>query len=317
MIEKYFSITEFTEQIRNCLEGSFSFVCVEGEVSNCRPASSGHLYFSLKDAGAKIDAVIHFAAFKAVGESVQEPMKYYENNVTGSLNLFKVMAEREVFKLVFSSSCTVYGVPKTVPITEDFPVGEANCPYGNTKIIMEDILRDLAVAEPRWRTFLLRYFNPVGAHESGLIGEDPKGIPSCLMPYVTQVAVGRLKRLSVFGNDYPTVDGTGVRDYLHVVDLAAGHVSALESFEKIKGCEAVNLGTGKGYSVLELVKAFEEATGQKIPYEIAPRRPGDVPAAYADASKAKTLLGWTAKRDLTAMCRDAWRWQEMNPKGFG
>jgi UDP-glucose 4-epimerase len=267
-------------------------------------------------ASDSFDAVIHFAAFKCVGESVQKPWEYYENNVAGSLNLFKAMADRGVFNLVFSSSCTVYGIPKTVPITEDFPVGKANCPYGSTKIMMEDILKDLAVAEPRWRTFLLRYFNPVGAHESGRIGEDPNDIPNNLMPYITQVAVGRLKRLRVFGNDYPTHDGTGVRDYIHVVDLALGHIKALECFDKITGCEAVNLGTGIGYSVLDVVKAFEKATGKTIPYDITPRRPGDVHAAYADPSKAQRLLDWVATRDLETMCRDSWRWQEMNPNGY-
>ena len=262
------------------------------------------------------DAVIHFAAFKAVGESVRKPWEYYENNVAGSLTLFKAMADHGVFNLVFSSSCTVYGIPHTVPITEEFPIGKANCPYGSTKIMMEEILKDLAIAEPRWRTFLLRYFNPVGAHESGTIGEDPNGIPGNLMPFITQVAVGRLQRLAVFGNDYATCDGTGVRDYIHVVDLAIGHVQALECFGKIAGCEAVNLGTGTGYSVLDVITAFERATGKAIPYEIATRRPGDVPQAYADPAKARRLLGWAATRNLNAMCHDAWRWQSQNPEGF-
>ena len=262
------------------------------------------------------DAVIHFAAFKNVGESVGKPCEYYENNVAGSLNLFRAMAEHGVFNLVFSSSCTVYGIPKSVPITENFPTGAANCPYGWTKLMMEQILQDMAVAEPRWRTFLLRYFNPVGAHESGMIGEDPNGIPGNLMPFITQVAVGRLKRLEVFGDDYPTHDGTGVRDYIHVVDLALGHVKALECFKKIKGCEAVNLGTGTGYSVLDVVTAFEKATGKKIPHKVVARRPGDVPEAYANPAKAKRMLKWKARRDISAMCRDAWRWQSMNPKGY-
>ncbi|MCL1857461.1 MAG: UDP-glucose 4-epimerase GalE [Kiritimatiellaeota bacterium] len=262
------------------------------------------------------DAVIHFAAFKNVGESVGKPWEYYENNVAGSLTLFRAMAEHGVFNLVFSSSCTVYGIPATMPITEEMPTGAANCPYGWTKLMMEQILKDMAVAEPRWRTFLLRYFNPVGAHESGAIGEDPNGIPGNLMPFITQVAVGRLNQLQVFGNDYPTHDGTGVRDYIHVVDLALGHVKALNAFDKIHGCEAVNLGTGTGYSVLDVIAAFEGATGKTIPYRIAPRRPGDVPAAYANPAKAARLLGWVATRDLPAMCRDAWRWQSLNPSGY-
>ncbi len=264
---------------------------------------------------AKFDAVIHFAGLKAVGESVQKPWLYYENNIYGSLVLFDEMARHGVKKLVFSSSATVYGDPASVPIDESFPLSATN-PYGRTKLMLEEILRDLAKADPEWRVLLLRYFNPVGADPSGTIGEDPNGIPNNLMPYITQVAIGRLEKLRVFGDDYPTPDGTGVRDYIHVVDLAAGHVAALSAFDKIQGCDAVNLGTGRGYSVLDVVHAFEKACGKPLPYVIAPRRAGDVPQCYASPEKARRLLGWEARLGIDEMCADSWRWQSQNPQGF-
>jgi UDP-glucose 4-epimerase len=261
------------------------------------------------------DAVIHFAGLKAVGESVAKPWEYYNNNIVGSLNLFAEMRDHGVFNLVFSSSATVYGNPEKVPLAEDAPLSALN-PYGRTKLWIEDMLRDMAAAEPRWHIVLLRYFNPVGAHESGLIGEDPGGIPNNLMPYITQVAVGRLKELSIFGDDYPTRDGTCIRDYIHVCDLAEGHLCALASLEKLQGCTPVNLGTGNGFTVLELVHAFEKAIGRPLPHRIAPRRPGDAVASYADASRAAALLGWKAKRGIDAICRDAWNWQSKNPRGY-
>ena len=263
----------------------------------------------------RVDAVIHFAGFKAVGESVAKPLLYYHNNVGGSIALFETMAEFGVKRLVFSSSATVYGDPHAVPIREDFPLAATN-PYGRTKLIIEDILRDMAASDPLWRIALLRYFNPVGAHESGLIGEDPNDIPNNLMPYVSQVAVGRRKELSVFGNDYPTHDGTGVRDYIHVVDLAAGHIAALEALDKQEGILTVNLGTGHGYSVLDMVHAFERACDRPVPYRIAPRRQGDIASCYADPALAYKLMSWRAARDIETMCRDAWRWQSMNPNGY-
>ena len=262
-----------------------------------------------------IDSVIHFAGFKAVGESVAKPMLYYHNNISGSIVLFETMAEFGVKSLVFSSSATVYGDPHKVPIKEDFPLAVSN-PYGRTKLMTEDILRDLKVSDPSWRIALLRYFNPVGAHESGLIGEDPNDIPNNLMPFVSQVAVGRRKELSVFGNDYPTHDGTGVRDYIHVVDLAVGHLAALKALDKSTAILTVNLGTGLGYSVLDMVKAFEKASNRPVPYRIIERRPGDISTCYADPALAYELLGWRAVRDLETMCRDAWRWQSMNPNGY-
>ena len=298
-----------------------------------------------------ISAVIHFAGLKAVGESVAEPLRYYENNIEGTLSLCSVMAARGVKCLIFSSSATVYGEPRTVPIREDFPLAPAS-PYGRTKLMIEQILQDLNVADPAWQIVLLRYFNPVAAHESGLIGEDPSGIPNNLMPYVSQVAVGRRERLSVYGNDYPTPDGTGVRDYIHVMDLAEGHVAALRYMEGLdsrlrgndkengndKGSEddqergddkegrdsqgrtagplIVNLGTGQGYSVLEMVRAFENASGKTVPYRIVARRPGDIATCYADPARARALLGWSARRTLADMCADTWRWQEQNPGGY-
>lgn len=261
------------------------------------------------------DAVIHFAGLKAVGESVREPLRYYRNNVTGTLCLLEVMARHGVHTLLFSSSATVYGDPHTVPITEDFPLQATN-PYGRSKLTVEEILRDLHRAEPHWALGILRYFNPVGAHESGRIGEDPTGVPNNLLPYICQVAVGRLPELAVFGDDYPTPDGTGVRDFIHVMDLAEGHVRALEALGRGPGLLTCNLGTGRGYSVLEMVAAMERAVGHPIARRVEPRRPGDVARCYADPSRAGELLGWTAGRGLDAMCADAWRWQRENPDGY-
>ncbi|MBA3591947.1 UDP-glucose 4-epimerase GalE [Methylibium sp.] len=255
-----------------------------------------------------IDAVIHFAALKAVGESVQQPLAYYENNVAGTIGLIEAMQRAKVHSLVFSSSATVYGDPATVPIREDFPLSATN-PYGWSKLMTEQILADLSHAEPQWRIARLRYFNPVGAHESGLIGEDPSGLPNNLMPFVAQVAAGQREQLQVFGGDYPTADGTGVRDYIHVMDLAEGHVAALECLAREPGLLTVNLGTGHGVSVLEMVAAFEQASGRAVPYRIVARRPGDVAACWADPTLAQQRLGWATRRDLAAMCADAWRWQ--------
>ena len=260
-------------------------------------------------------AVIHFAGLKAVGESVQNPLRYYDNNVGGSVILTEVMTEFGVKKLVFSSSATVYGTPATLPIREHFPLSPAN-PYGRSKLMVEQILGDIAESEDGWNIWILRYFNPVGAHPSGLIGEDPNGIPNNLMPFVTQVAVGNLDELKVFGDDYETVDGTGVRDYIHVVDLALGHVAALQAMPRSKGKVTVNLGTGRGYSVLEVIRAFEEASQKKIPYKIEGRRSGDIAIYYADPSLAHDLLGWKASRGITEMCQDAWRWQSNNRAGY-
>lgn len=262
-----------------------------------------------------IEAVIHFAGLKAVGESVKIPLRYYYNNVTGTLVLCEVMQKHNVKKMVFSSSATVYGKPKTVPITEDFPLSATN-PYGRTKLMIEQILRDVYVSDNDWSIALLRYFNPIGAHESGRIGEDPNGIPNNLMPYITQVAIGKRERLNVFGDDYDTHDGTGVRDYIHVVDLAKGHLKALEKVMATKGVEAYNLGTGVGYSVLDVVKNFEKATGKKVPYIITSRRPGDINKCYADPTKAFKELGWKAEKTLEDMCKDAWNWQRNNPDGY-
>lgn len=263
-----------------------------------------------------IEAVIHFAAYKAVGESVLQPLKYYHNNIEGTVSLLKVMEKNEVKNLVYSSSATVYGETNPVPFHEELPADTASNPYGYTKVVCEHLLKDLAAADPAWSIVILRYFNPIGAHESGLIGEDPQGIPNNLMPYVTQVAVGKLDKLSIYGDDYDTHDGTGVRDYIHVVDLAKGHVSALVKAQRLKGVGIYNLGTGEGYSVLDLVKAFQSATGVEIPYEIVDRRPGDIDNSYADVSKARNELGWEAQKTLEDMCRDSWRWQEKNPKGY-
>ena len=264
----------------------------------------------------KIDAVIHFAGLKAVGESVAKPLEYYHNNITGTLNLCDSMRNHGVKKIIFSSSATVYGDPAFVPITEDCPKGKITNPYGQTKSMLEQVLTDLHVAAPEWNVILLRYFNPVGAHESGRIGEDPTGIPNNLTPYITQVAVGKLKEVNVFGNDYDTPDGTGVRDYIHVMDLADGHVKALKKFADKPDVYIYNLGTGRGYSVLEMIHSFSKAVGHEIPYVIKPRRPGDIATCYADATKAKEELGWVAKRGVDEMCRDAWRWQSQNPNGY-
>lgn len=264
----------------------------------------------------KIDSVINFAGLKAVGESCAKPLEYYENNIEGMLQLAFSMREHNVKNLVFSSSATVYGKPKSVPIKEDFPLSTSN-PYGSTKLFIEYILKDLYKADPSFNIVILRYFNPIGAHESGLIGEDPKGIPNNLCPYITQVAVGKRKGLGVFGNDYNTPDGTGVRDYIHVVDLAKGHVLAVNKLVENPGLLIVNLGTGHGYSVLDMVKAFEKVTGKPIPYKIMPRRPGDIDECYADPSYAYEVLGFKAEKNLDDMCRDAMRWQTLNPDGYG
>jgi UDP-glucose 4-epimerase len=278
--------------------------------SVCNPAAMDALF-----ASHRIDAVVHFAAFKAVGESTQQPLRYYGNNIGGLLTLAQAMKDHGVGRFVFSSSATVYGKPERNPITESAATSATN-PYGRTKLISEQMLADLAAAEPGWQNACLRYFNPVGAHESGRIGEDPRGVPNNLMPYIAQVAVGRRAKLSVFGGDYDTPDGTGVRDYIHVQDLAEGHVAAVRWLMANPGSLTVNLGTGRGYSVLELIRAYEQASGRPIAHEIVARRPGDIDACYADPAIAFAMLGWQATRDLDAMCRDSWRWQSMNPNGF-
>lgn len=262
-----------------------------------------------------IESVVHFAGLKAVGESTEIPLDYYENNVWGTVNLLQVMKRHGVHNVVFSSSATVYGDPETVPIKEDFPLSATN-PYGRSKLMIEDMLRDLSASDSAWQVILLRYFNPGGAHESGLIGEDPNGVPNNLLPYISQVAIGKREQLNVFGGDYNTPDGTGVRDYIHVVDLAQGHVKALEKLAAKPGCVAYNLGTGRGYSVLEMVKAFEAASGREIPYKIVDRRPGDIARCYADPSLAERELGWKAERGLEKMMEDSWRWQSRNPEGY-
>ncbi len=267
-------------------------------------------------AAQRISAVLHFAGLKAVGESVREPLAYYENNVAGSVALCQAMARAGVFRLVFSSSATVYGEPEQMPIREDFPTGVPTNPYGRSKLMVEEMLRDLAVSEPRWSIALLRYFNPVGAHPSGLMGEDPNGIPNNLLPYISQVAIGKLRELSVFGDDYATPDGTGVRDYIHVVDLADGHLKALQAIAVQAGVNVWNLGTGIGYSVLQMIRAFEQASGRSVPYRISPRRPGDIAECWADPAKAERELGWKAERGLEQMMSDAWRWQSANPQGY-
>jgi UDP-glucose 4-epimerase len=280
------------------------------EVDVCNEAALGRIFEQHSIAG-----VIHFAALKAVGESVAKPIEYYRNNLDSLLVVLDVMRRHGVKQFVFSSSATVYGVPERSPIDESFPLSATN-PYGQSKVIAEQILRDVTIADPSWRIAVLRYFNPVGAHESGLIGEDPAGVPNNLMPYVAQVAVGKLEKLRVFGGDYPTPDGTGVRDYIHVVDLARGHLAALDALVKRDTGFVVNLGTGRGYSVLEVVKAFEQASGRPVPYEIVARRPGDIAECYANAALAKSLLGWEARFGIERMCQDHWRWQEKNPDGF-
>ena len=263
----------------------------------------------------QIDSVIHFAGLKAVGESCKIPLRYYHNNLTGTFNLIDCMQRHGVKRIVFSSSATVYGVPKTVPIKEDFPLSTTN-PYGETKLMIERILSDVSAADPEFSACILRYFNPIGAHESGMIGEDPRGIPNNLLPYITKVAAGKLECLSVYGNDYDTEDGTGVRDYIHVVDLALAHLKALDYTENFRGIDYFNIGTGNGYSVLQMVRAFEKAWGSAINYKIVGRRPGDVAQCYADSSKAKEMLGWEATRDLAKMCEDSARWQRSNPDGY-
>ncbi|TQV82997.1 UDP-glucose 4-epimerase GalE [Aliikangiella coralliicola] len=263
----------------------------------------------------QIESVIHFAGLKAVGESTQIPLEYYENNIYGTIILLKVMQQFNCYQLVFSSSATVYGDPASVPITEDFPTSTTN-PYGSSKLFIEQIVKDLAESNHLWKMVILRYFNPVGAHESGMIGEDPKGIPNNLMPYISQVAVGKREKLSVFGSDYPTIDGTGVRDYIHVVDLSDAHVKAVQSFEGIESVATFNLGTGNGFSVLQMVKAFEEGSNKKVPYELVARRPGDIAECWADASLAESKLGWKASRGLKEMIGDTWRWQNKNPDGY-
>ena len=262
-----------------------------------------------------VTGAIHFAALKSVGESVAKPIEYYRNNMDSLLVLLDTMRARDVKKIVFSSSATVYGVPKSVPIDESFPLSATN-PYGQSKLIAEQVLRDLEISDPAWRIATLRYFNPVGAHESGLIGEDPAGVPNNLMPYVAQVAVGKLERLRIFGSDYATHDGTGVRDYIHVVDLARGHIKALDALEALDSSFVVNLGTGTGYSVLDVVKAFEAASGKPVPYELVARRPGDIAECFADPAAAAKLLGWQAEHGIERMCADHWRWQSQNPRGF-
>lgn len=264
----------------------------------------------------RVQAVLHFAGLKAVGESVREPLRYYDNNVVGSVALCQAMVRAGVFQLVFSSSATVYGELDTVPYREDFPTGVPTNPYGRSKLMVEELLRDLARSDERWSMALLRYFNPVGAHESGRIGEDPNGIPNNLMPYITQVAIGRLEQLAVYGDDYPTRDGTGVRDYIHVMDLAAGHLKALEALTSRPGANVWNLGTGQGYSVLEVIRAFEQASGRAVPHTMVARRPGDIAECWADTELAERELGWRAIRGLEAMMQDAWRWQENNPNGY-
>ncbi|KVQ91304.1 UDP-glucose 4-epimerase GalE [Burkholderia ubonensis] len=280
------------------------------QVDVCDEAALGKVFYA-----HPITGVIHFAALKAVGESVAKPLEYYRNNIGGLLTVLKVMRERNVKQFVFSSSATVYGVPERSPIDESFPLSATN-PYGQSKLIAEQMLRDLELSDPSWRIATLRYFNPVGAHASGLIGEDPAGIPNNLMPYVAQVAVGKLAKLRVFGSDYPTPDGTGVRDYIHVVDLAQGHIAALDALVKRDASFVVNLGTGQGYSVLEVVRAFEKASGRPVPYELVARRPGDVAECYANPQAAADVIGWRAKFGLDEMCVDHWRWQENNPNGF-
>jgi len=264
----------------------------------------------------QFDAVIHFAGLKSVNESVAQPLHYYFNNVQGTINLCEVMAQHNVHQLVFSSSATVYGEPEALPLDEAMPVGQPTNPYGQSKLMVEKILQDLHFSDDKWQIALLRYFNPVGAHESGLIGEDPNGIPNNLMPYISQVASGRLAELSVFGDDYETNDGTGVRDFIHVMDLAEGHAKALAHLDSQPGVATVNLGTGEGYSVLQLVNTFEQVNNVKVPYKIAPRRPGDLAAVYADVAKAKSVLQWQASRNIEDMCRDTWHWQSKNPHGF-
>lgn len=283
-------------------------ILIEGDIRN---RNDLHKVFN----AYKIDAVIHFAGLKAVGESVEKPLKYYDNNIHGTIVLCEVMAEHDCKSIVFSSSATVYGDPHTTPIKENFPLSATN-PYGRSKLFIEEMLRDLYISDNAWKVVLLRYFNPVGAHVSGTIGEDPHGIPNNLMPFIAQTAVGTREYLSVFGDDYDTHDGTGVRDYIHVMDLADGHVKALDKIDTFNEVMTINLGTGNGYSVLDMVKAFENASGEQVPYQIAPRRAGDIAKCFADATYAKEILGWEATRSIDEMCKDSWRWQSNNPNGY-
>ena len=302
------SSTVALERVKEITGQSVTFI--EGDIRDTKQLS-----FAMHE--HDIEAVIHFAGLKAVGESVEKPLMYYDNNVAGSVALLETMQKCGVKKIIFSSSATVYGDPASVPILEDFPISATN-PYGQSKLMVEEIMRDLYTSDNSWNISLLRYFNPVGAHKSGLIGEDPSGIPNNLMPYISGVAVGRYETLSVFGDDYATVDGTGVRDYIHVVDLAKGHVKALEAFANpaVDGLFTVNLGTGKGYSVLEMINAFSSASSKAVNYKITDRRPGDIASCYADPSLAKKLLGWEAEKDIVSMCEDTWRWQSNNPNGY-
>ncbi len=298
---------EVLRRLEKITGAPFAFHCADV----CDKAAMDKIF-----AGEKPEAIIHFAGYKAVGESVEKPLEYYRNNLDSTLTLLELMRKYGVHNIVFSSSATVYGAPDSVPINESAAVGRCKNPYGWTKYMIEIILKDACKADPSLSAVLLRYFNPIGAHESGLIGEDPQGIPNNLMPYITQVASGRLEKLHIFGNDYDTPDGTGVRDYIHVVDLARGHVCAIKYAAENKGADVINLGTGKGYSVLEMVKTFSEVSGVNIPYEINARRAGDIAECYADPTKAKEKLGWVAEKNLRDMCRDSWRWQKNNPHGY-
>lgn len=298
---------EVLRRLEKITGAPFAFHCADV----CDKAAMDKIF-----AGEKPEAIIHFAGYKAVGESVEKPLEYYRNNLDSTLTLLELMRKYGVHNIVFSSSATVYGAPDSVPINESAAVGRCTNPYGWTKYMIEIILKDACRADPSLSAVLLRYFNPIGAHESGLIGEDPQGIPNNLMPYITQVASGRLEKLHIFGNDYDTPDGTGVRDYIHVVDLARGHVCAIKYAAENKGADVINLGTGKGYSVLEMVKTFSEVSGVNIPYEINARRVGDIAECYADPTKAKEKLGWVAEKNLRDMCRDSWRWQKNNPHGY-
>lgn len=319
LLEQGFAVTVLDNLSNSSPEALERVARVTGKRAElvCGDLRDGSALFSLLER-ERFDAVIHFAGLKAVGESTEQPLRYYQNNVAGTVNLLEAMAATDTKTFVFSSSATVYGVPEVVPIRENVARWATN-PYGRSKLIIEDMLEDLHVADPSWRIARLRYFNPVGAHPSGLIGEDPHGIPNNLMPFVTQVAVGRRERLSIFGGDYPTPDGTGVRDYIHVMDLAQGHLAALDYLRIQAGgtLATVNLGTGNGVSVLELVRAFERASGRSIPYQVVARRPGDVAVCYADPALAEELLNWKAERDIDDMCVDAWRWQSQNPSGYG
>ena len=298
---------EVLRRLEKITGAPFAFHCADV----CDKAAMDKIF-----AGEKPEAIIHFAGYKAVGESIEKPLEYYRNNLDSTLTLLELMRKYGVYNIVFSSSATVYGAPDSVPINESAAVGRCTNPYGWTKYMIEIILKDACKADPALSAVLLRYFNPIGAHESGLIGEDPQGIPNNLMPYITQVASGRLEKLNIFGNDYDTPDGTGVRDYIHVVDLARGHVCAIKYAAENKGADVINLGTGKGYSVLEMVKTFSEVSGVNIPYEINARRAGDIAECYADPTKAKEKLGWVAEKNLRDMCRDSWRWQKNNPHGY-